>query len=65
MDQSSSYSSIKECILAENALTPLQHKKNFEMCQKRHNKSYVQWVVKAKTNLDYCLDSWEWRVSKG
>ena len=43
----------------ENSLTTLQHKKNFENCQKRHYENYVQWVVRAKTSLDYYLESRE------
>ena len=39
-------------------MTSLQHIKNIESFQKRHNENYVQWVVSAKTNLDYYLESW-------
>lgn len=35
------------------------------MCQKRHNESNVQWVAKAKTNLDYYLDSQEVKDFQG
>jgi len=55
----SDYKCIKECILEENRLTPLQYRKNFENCNKMFNENYIHWAAKVKTNLDYYLESRE------
>jgi hypothetical protein len=51
------YEEIKKCILKENRLTALQHRANFEKCEKEAGENYVQWGARVKTSLDYYLES--------
>ncbi|KFM71645.1 Retrovirus-related Pol polyprotein from transposon 17.6, partial [Stegodyphus mimosarum] len=51
------YTKIKDTVLKEFQITPLQHKRNLEKCVKRYEETYTQHIARVEAALDFYLES--------